>query len=334
MNTVTIKSEIFTFFRDKKFGTSDWNTDKNNIILACLHHRPEQLERLLPTTEWTPFELMITVISSNRHNENVAIWNRILSLLTPEDTVKTIIDPDSLHQYTLLSLLCYNATLHKPKKNETNTIYQKIESLLSLGCKWDSQENHSPLLWFIWSNECLELLKWCIEKGANPHHGHLLCYSSNYKNKQMQLEKTKAEEFSKENPELPDPIILQLYKPLKNNLILDYLISIGLDVDDTLENGRTPLLSACSEGTIDKVQALVEAGASIYCKTNDDTDVWFWAEQHYTMSLSNKHYPIQKLLLEYEKKQKFWKNVLEEIINESTMLQKVSYPNLIQVLVV
>ena len=103
-----------------------------------------------------------------------------------------------------------------------------------------------------------------------------------------------------------------------SNFIIDYLIGLGLDVDDTLEDGRTPLLSACSEGNVHKVRALLEAGASIYSKMNDGTDVWFWAIHHYTIPYPTiKDYPLLELLQRYEIKQKkFWKNVFEEMTDD------------------
>lgn len=332
MPSVPIHSTVFEFFRDKKWGTSDWTTDKNVIIYACLHNHSAKFEQLLPTTVWTPFELMIATISSDNHNQYLTIWNRILSLLTPEDTIKTIIDPVTNSEHTLLSFLCYNARQHQPKKYDTITIYQKFESLLAVGCKWNTPvaNSHSPLLWLLWSNECLDLLKWCIEHGANPHEGHLLCYSSSYINKEIQLQKTAARQMSEKYPGLSEPLpLLHLkYRSLKNDLILDYLISLGLDVDDTLENGRTPLLSACSEGNIKKVRALLEAGASIYSKMVDDgMDVWFCAEQHYTYTMSFpqvKEYPMRELLQQYEAKQtKYWTEMLDEVMDGSFMVQEV-----------
>ena len=330
MPPVPIHSTVFDFFRDKKWGTSDWTTDKNLIIYACLHNHPAKFEQLLPTTVWTPFELMIAVISSDNHNQYLLIWNMILSLLTPEDTIKTIIDPVTNSEHTLLSFLCYNARQHQPKKYDTITIYQKFESLLDVGCKWNTPvaNNYSPLMWFLWSNECLDLLKWCIEHGANPHEGHLLCYSSSYINKEIQLQKTEARQMSEKYPELSEPIRLLRYRPLQNNLILDYLISLGLDVDDTLDNGRTPLLSACSEGNVKKVRALLEAGSSIYSKMVDDgMDVWFCAEQHYTYTMSFpqvKEYPMRELLQQYEVKQKkYWTEMLVEVMDGSFMVQEV-----------
>jgi hypothetical protein len=134
--------------------------------------------------------------------------------------------------------------------------------------------------------------------------------------------------MSEKYPELSEPIRLLQYRPLQNNLILDYLISLGLDVDDTLENGRTPLLSACSEGNVKKVRALLEVGASIYSKMVDDgMDVWFCAEQHYTYTMSFpqvKEYPMRELLQQYEAKQKkYWTEMLDEVMDGSFIVQEV-----------
>ena len=307
MLKVPIQSTVFEFFPNKKCDISDRTIDKNLIIYACLHNHPEKFSQLLPTTVWTPFELMITVMSSNSRNQDLTIWNIILTLLTPEDAVKTILDTNG-QEHTLLSYLCCNAWRHKPNKYEPITIYQKFESLLDLGCKWNTplHNDFTPLRWLLWSNECLDLLKWCIEHGANPHEGHLLNHAFNYITREKQLEKAEAQRWYEENPRSVEPVIIKTCKPLKNNFIIDYLISLGLDVNDTLEeDGRTPLLSACSEGNVHKVRLLLEAGASIYSKLKDGTDVWFWAEQHYTIPYPTiKDYPMRELLQRYETHQK------------------------------
>jgi hypothetical protein len=179
----------------------------------------------------------------------------------------------------------------------------------------------------------LPLLSWCVnEKGANPHCGHLLVYASNGITKKQHMERVDAwKERLEEQPMVERE---RKYKPYKNNLMFTYLLELELDVEDCINSGMTPFLAACSEGTLYKVQRLLEKGVSIYKKTKEGVDAWFWADIHYLWEPWSDEASalfLRNTLQQHERIQKqFWTSILEA--SKDSMLQDVPFQELVQVL--
>ena len=114
-------------------------------------------------------------------------------------------------------------------------------------------------------------------------------------------------------------------------------------MEDCIDSGMTPFLAACSEGTLYKVQRLLEKGVSIYKKTKEGVDAWFWADIHNLLepwSIHNLWEPwsddgsaifLRNTLQQHEQIQRqFWISVLE--VTKDSMLQDVPFQELVQVL--
>lgn len=86
---------------------------------------------------------------------------------------------------------------------------------------------------------------------------------------------------------------------------------------------RTPLLSVCSEGEHEKIQNLLQSGGlglSLYSKTKDGLDVWFWAE-YYKFGWPNS-YAMRDILQQFETEQKRYWTELTTKVSKDTKLEK------------
>ena len=97
---------------------------------------------------------------------------------------------------------------------------------------------------------------------------------------------------------------------------------MGLDVNERLnENGMTPLLAACCEGNLFKVEQLLLSGASITTQSTDGMTVWSWAKRHMIKNTQGqRQYPLQEILLTYWKKEKqfYYEMIAEWLLANST----------------
>jgi ankyrin repeat protein len=48
--------------------------------------------------------------------------------------------------------------------------------------------------------------------------------------------------------------------------MLEFLLTLGLDVNECNQEGITPIIAACSEGIIDKIVLLIRHGANTTCE--------------------------------------------------------------------
>ena len=106
-------------------------------------------------------------------------------------------------------------------------------------------------------------------------------------------------------------------------------IIIGLNVEDRLENGMTPFIAACESYDFLKITQLLEKGVSIYRKTKDGIDAWYY------VTCNGYKYPnrLRELLQEHETRQKqFWTMLFEEIVHESSV-KDIPIQEIIQVLI-
>jgi hypothetical protein len=291
------------------------------VIGSRLHHYTfvdvmrsstiEEAKQVISNSGYTTFELVVYLISTYIAKRDVPLWEYMVRLLSKDDATKTFLVPSCKEEHTLLTYLCKEINRHEKIK-------QKIWPLLALGCQWDQvvQTNKTALSWLVTSDSHLEIIKWGVMHKANVHKGHVLIYASNRISKEEQAIKM---EFSGS----------EIGKPFQNNAVFDYLIHLGVDVHDVLDDGTTPLLAACCEGNVHKVSNLLSRGAYLYSKTNEELDVWFWAEQFRGVQGSR----LREVLFQYESKQtKYWTEMVHEVMDESSILKDVPIHEVLMVL--
>lgn len=326
------------------------------LVSACQQNNIHIVRKLInQVNDVSAFDLMGMVIYGNR--ADMTTWKYIMKLLKKEknEYATRTFQCYEKTTHTLLSYLCFviqhDQYYQHGRYDHLDITKQKITSLLELGCRWDFEiEQKTPLSYLILCDEAIPLLSWCInEKGANPHVGHLLVYASNGITKKQHRERVEAwkERLThyEEQPIIERELVQKYrkYKPYKNKLMFTYLLELGLDVEDCIDSGMTPFLAACSEGTLYKVQRLLEKGVSIYKKTKEGVDAWFWADIHKLLepwSIHNLWEPwsddgsaifLRNTLQQHEQIQKqFWISVLE--VTKDSMLQDVPFEELVQVL--
>jgi hypothetical protein len=158
-------------------------------------------------------------------------------------------------------------------------------------------------------------------------------------------------------------------KAYDNCIMYRYLLDCGLEIEDCMmETGMTPLLAVCSEGLLSKIDMLLQRGGlllSLYRKTKEGVDVWYWAEEYKyriwpfetfpripfleidneinyrkrdTFNVNTDHvdeyqYPLKSLLLQYEDSQtRYWKEILENLETKMTLLRDIPMSDLLRVL--
>ena len=271
----------------------------------------EEAKQVISKSGYTTFELVVYLISTYIAKRDVPLWEYMVRLLSKDDATKTFLVPSCKEEHTLLTYLCKEINRHEKIK-------QKIWALLALGCQWDQvvQTNKTALSWLVTSDSHLEIVKWSVMHKANVHKGHVLIYASNRILKEEQAIKM---EFSGS----------EIGKPFQNNAVFDYLIHLGVDIHDVLDDGTTPLLAACCEGNVHKVSNLLSRGAYLYSKTNEELDVWFWTEQFRGVQGSR----LREVLFQYESKQtKYWTEMVHEVMDESSILKDVPIHEVLMVL--
>lgn len=291
------------------------------VIGSRLHHYTfvdvmrsstiEEAKQVISNSGYTTFELVVYLISTYIAKRDVPLWEYMVRLLSKDDATKTFLVPSCGEEHTLLTYLCKEINRHEKIK-------QKIWPLLALGCQWDQvvQKDKTALSWLVTSDSHLEIVKWSVMHKANPHKGHVLIYASNRISKEEQAIKM---EFSGS----------EIGKPFQNHGVFDYLIHLGVDVHDVLDDGTTPLLAACCEGNVHKVSTLLARGAYLYSKTNEGLDVWFWAEQFRGVQGSS----LRDVLFHYESKQtQFWTEMVQQVMGESSLVKEIPFREILSVL--
>jgi len=293
----------------------EYSDPRQLLSAACQQNHISIVQKLFVQLDVSAFDLMGMVINGNR--TDMTTWKYIIKFVQKEEATRTF-QCFTKTTHTLLSYLC--SVLHY---EHLDIAKEKITSLLELGCRWDYEiDQKTPLSYLIDYDDALPLLSWCIqEKGANPHHGHLLVHASNGITKKQHMERSNGD-------------ILGTYRPYKNKRVFTYLLELGLDVEDCIDSGMTPFIAACSEGTLYKVKQLLEKGVSIYKKTKEGTDAWFWADIHYAEVWGDdpRIRFLRDTLRQYEEKQlHFWTSLLN--VSRESLLQDVPIQELLQVFV-
>jgi hypothetical protein len=215
------------------------------------------------------------------------------------------------------------------------------------------------------SDKALYDIKWCIRQGANFQKGNLLVYASNAITKRQQEEciiaQVQYNDLQSRGIIILEPNEVVRCNGYDNYNVFTYLVDIGVPVDYVVPlTGMTPLLAACCENDLYKVEKLLKKGVSLYRKTSEGLDVWFWAEQHYYQYFTDYYgrmykmykiyiiydveqsddnvngtriYPLRNLLLRYESYYtQYWKDMMKAVCT-MPMLQEIPIADLLQTMV-
>ena len=142
----------------------------------------------------------------------------------------------------------------------------------------------------------VSLVKKCVEQyGANPHLSHLLIHACNFLTecqyifvKQMKHRLISSEWIRKD--------VIDMTTPYVNHDVYSYLLQLHLNVNERDKHGMTPIISACSEGSVSKIKLLLAHHPNLSFRTENTRDLfsgeeykgvdcWEWAKR-------NSIYPI------------------------------------------
>jgi len=167
----------------------------------------------------------------------------------------------------------------------------------------------------------LELVHWCITKGADYRIGHLLLHASNWIT-EAQYTAITLERKRRLEQELNQmvwdvvPHWLLCLRPYSNKGMIQYLVSLGLDVNEQDNNGVTPFFAACSGyGYMEHVQCLLDAGVQ-FCSTKEGVSVLDWIDRHTHNDL------LRKMVRDYQQRMYTeWKKQLQDSIFPISMIE-------------
>lgn len=317
----------------------DYKLPRFVILDACKKNDLVTVMKHIDETEWTPFELMIATLYGNERKDDV--FSFLLTRLTPEDMTRTFRYFNDGPEHTLLSYFCSLVFYRETLEN----IQSKIIRLVQAGSQFDQEigaERKTALSFLVTTDFNRAILKWCIETlGVNHHKGHLLHYACNFVSKVENEARQGATQWYSEtmngaNTPMAEPDEISLCKPHENHSVYRYLLSLGLDLEECIEEtGLTPLLAVCSEGNVDKIRAFLQVGGvsvSLNRKTKEGLDVWFWAEQYkYDNWGGGYTYPVRDLLLTHKAEQTiYWEQMMEEATSQLSLLQKIPVRDMLQ----
>jgi len=301
---------------DTIWDTPSQVTTRFQIIAACRTNHSHVVNKLLPTVEWTPLELMI-MICYGKHRDS-ATWDLVYPLLTPDDVRTTFYVPDYTEPHTLLTYCCAVYTTNE------ELLKHQITYLLRLGADWNQVVGEKTALSYLVTTDYhIDLILWCCSCGASLHHGHLFIHASNwmteaqYQQKQTEIQLYYDEIDIRDMVNITEPDIMIQFRPYTNDTVFTFLIDQAVNVNDVLDNGMTPLLSACCEGNLVKVHSLLYAGASMYATTKEGISAWTWSVRHYDHYMS----PLRNLLEQHEERERvYWMELVRESMYEPSSL--------------
>ena len=107
----------------------------------------------------------------------------------------------------------------------------------------------------------VSLVKRCVEQyGANPRLSHLLIHACNF----LTECQYKLVEQINSRPNSSVSIredVRSMTTPYENHDVYSYLLQLRLNIDERDKDGRTPIIAACSEGSVPKIQLLLVRGS-------------------------------------------------------------------------
>jgi len=231
-----------------------WGTNEYELLYACKNNQMDEFERLFSITALHPTELLNEAIQGKH---NIEMIKRILCMLIPDDYKKvwhgkTLLmmvccyeetDIDSIYKHLQILLTTINSNelvmnrlckQYNEGIEERNEYKEKIKLFLRHS-DVNQKVNGKTALSYLVKKKNVELVRWMIEEQhANPYIGHLLIECSTMNS-----------------------------TPYENESMLEYLLSLGLDVNKQDENGYTALMIAACEKNKTKLQLLFEYGALI-----------------------------------------------------------------------
>lgn len=306
------------------------------ILGSCRNNYHDDVKKHFPLTKWSPFELMIITIHGLAYRQ-LHTFYFLLPKLQKADATRTFVLPNG-DEHTLLTLFCARAAAYQVHPRDA------FCGLLELGCQWDQevQGGKTALSFLVHSRE-VDLMKWCVGKGAKLQKGHLLVYASKGLTKRQYEERAEIEKqhrylASNGMTPLADPETI--HPPFNNKGMFRYLVENGALVDDVEPTtGMTPLIAACSEDSLYKVRLLLQHGAahSLYRKNKEGMDAFAFAKLEEWKYITedgeeqevedDDDVSLHNLLRSVEAEQKeYWTEMLEEV-----MLQDVPFCDMLQV---
>lgn len=276
------------------------------LLAAITGYHPNTVHTLLTTSslKWSPFELMIITIYAEHCD--FSIWDMILPLLSKDDMKATFQIPWCNQSLTLLHFLLVISS----NKYASYTL-QHIERLLHHGSDINQIVEGRTMLSYVVSSDYeslfisrIHFVMWCIEHGANPHIGHLLIYSCDY---QYHLDMIGKHKHATSRREKDPTCDVALY---------DYLLSLGCNRHDQLENGFRAIEAVFCEGNNEKV--------SLFLDTEIDLDLpetcWTYAIYH---SRTICYSLLSQLQTYHYKQYDMWKELVNTITitDEKTQME-------------
>jgi hypothetical protein len=217
--------------------------------------------------------------------------------------------------------------------------------LVQAGSRFDQEiglERKTALSFMVTTDFNRATVKWCIETlGVDIRKGRLLHYSCNFISKKAHEARLEAGQIYSDmlngfDTPMAEPDEISSSKPYENINMYRYLLSLGLDLEECIEEtGLTPLLAVCSEGNEEKVQAFLQVGGvtvSLSRYNKEGLDVWFWAEQYkYDNWGGGYTYPVRDVLLTHKAEQTiYWQQMMEEATSKLSLLQEVPVLDMLQ----
>lgn len=303
INTISPLWDIILLLPEKQIDDS--------LLIALLDNNPDIVSSLLHTSQWSIMELMMIIIYAEHTTFDT--WDLLLPLLSLED-MKTVFYVPFCNQY--VTLLYY--TLLTSRDIYSDHTKCQIKRFIDYGADLNQMVDEKTLLSYVvnynpYNHSSVEnsvsFVAWCMEQGADHHLGHLLIYSCNYD--MSLLHKTRS---------------LPIKKITYDVVLYQYLLSIGCDRNDRLENGYYAIEAVCNEGNIEKVTLFLETEIDLYLPLS----CWTYGLYHRSL-VCDEHtlwYPILSQLQTYHYKQyDTWKKIVKtiEIISKEMELELLSY---------
>ena len=316
---ITCNSSMTTVFFGDRFTGIDVVCKVDQLFDFCgaQHHFSKEKEKrsiqsfdyLLSLEKTSTYDLFKQCI----HNYQccVPIWNSLLQHCHKKPELNS-------HFHELCRYYALRTPKYKPEF--------PIETILDLFIKKGVYVNYTiygeSCLSFLVKSNNLSLVKKFVEQyGAKPHTTNLLIQACNALNeRQYHLIKEQKTTTRRITIEEMDDIIVRIKTPYDNVDVFSYLVNdLQLDVDEKNKGGMTPLIAACSEGSIPKVRLLLARHPDFRPRTNslkdfltyyEGVDCWTWAK---------RNPPVHCLLLQYkEEVRQTYTELLKEIKEKIT----------------
>lgn len=228
---------VHVLFIVMTFNTND------TVLHACIDNDVDTVVNLIQRATISPIRLMMAIVTSV--HDTWSVWEHVLPMV---GNVNAIIKGK-----TLLMHCC---------STPDPSLLEKIQRLVFAGCDLNKVVNGCTALSFLVKTNEVDTIKWCIAHGAAPQLGHLLVHVFNHVDEsQSVMNEWLMDDFAERLAELGGGHCIP-YLPYSNKPMLEFVLTLNLDVNEPDQNGVTPLIAACSEGIIDKIALLLRHGVN------------------------------------------------------------------------